>query len=175
MSRLTSMHAAAIRSIFSPDADSELFMLLTIYDPADPTTVVMRLCDGFTKRILDDPDQEVIYGLTGPDGHDFTFLPMQITLPQEDEAQAPKCTITLNDVTRAATPLIRSLTGPPKVLLQLVLSTTTNIEEVSFAGLYIDNFTYNADSVVASLAMIDYAREPFPAHTFSPKYFPGLF
>ena len=175
MSRLTSMHAEALRSIFSPDATSDLFMLLTIYDPEDPNTVVMRLCDGFTHRIVDIADQEIVYGLTGPGGYDFTFLPMQITLPQEDEAQAPKCTITLNDVTRAATPLIRSLTGPPKVLLQLVLSTTTILQEVSFAGLYIDNFTYNADSVVASLSMIDYEREPFPMHTFSPKYFPGLF
>lgn len=173
MSRLTSMSPEAIRTIFSPDADSDLFMLVTIYDPSTPSNAPMRLCDGYTKRISEDADN-VVYGITSR-GNDFTFLPIQVTLPQEDEAQAPKCTITLNDVTRYATPLIRSLTASPKVLLELVLSSTPDRVEVSFSGLYITNFTYNADSVVATLAMTDYEREPFPMHTFSPKYFPGLF
>ena len=173
MSRISSMTAAAIRTVFSPDADADLFMLLTIYDPVDGTPV-MRICDGYTQRISE-TDQDVVYGLVGPGGQNFTFLPMQITLPQEDEAQAPKCSITFNDVTRFATPLIRTLTAPPKVLLQLVLSSTPSVPEVSFDGLYINSFTYNADSVIADLAMIDYEREPFPMHTFSPKYFPGLF
>jgi hypothetical protein len=133
----------------------------------------MRLCDGYTERISETAD-EVIYGVTSR-GNKFTFLPIQVTLPQEDEAQAPKCTITLNDVTRSVTPLIRSLTSSPKVLLELVLSKTPDRVEVSFSGLYITNFTYNADSVVATLAMTDYEREPFPMHTFSPKYFPGIF
>jgi hypothetical protein len=221
MSRLTSMSPEAIRAIFSPDADSDLFMLVTIYDPQISTTAgnflvgraysiltvgstnfinvgatdnnigtefiatgsgsgtgtasdtPMRLCDGYTERISETAD-EVIYGVTSR-GNKFTFLPIQVTLPQEDEAQAPKCTITLNDVTRSVTPLIRSLTSSPKVLLELVLSKTPNRVEVSFSGLYITNFTYNADSVVATLAMTDYEREPFPMHTFSPKYFPGIF
>ena len=174
MSRVSSMTAEAIRTVFSPDADADLFMLLTIYDPANPQVVVMRICDGYTQRISE-TDDDVVYGVVGPTGHSFTFIPMQITLPQEDEAQAPKCSITFNDVTRFATPLIRTITGPPKVLLQLVLSSSPSVVEVSFDGLYIDSFTYNADSVVASLSMIDYEREPFPMHTFSPKYFPGLF
>jgi hypothetical protein len=221
MSRLTSMSPEAIRAIFSPDADSDLFMLVTIYDPQISTTAgnflvgraysiltvgstnfinvgatdnnigtefiatgsgsgtgtasdtPMRLCDGYTERISETAD-EVIYGVTSR-GNKFTFLPIQVTLPQEDEAQAPKCTITLNDVTRSVTPLIRSLTSSPKVLLELVLSKTPDRVEVSFSGLYITNFTYNADSVVATLAMTDYEREPFPMHTFSPKYFPGIF
>ena len=171
--RTGGMSPDTIRSLFSPEADSDLFILLTIYDPADPNTVVMRLSDGFTKRISETAD-EVIYGITSG-GYDFTFLPMQITLPQEDEAQAPRCSITLNDVTRYITPIIRTITGPPKVLLQLVLAKTPDVIELSFSGLYINSFTYNADSVIADLAMIDYEREPFPAHSFSPKYFPGLF
>lgn len=173
MSRLTTMSAEGVRSLFSPEADSDLFILLTIYDPVYPNVVVMRLSDGFTKRISETAD-EVVYGITSG-GNDFTFLPMQITLPQEEEAQAPRCSITINDVTRYITPIIRTISAPPKVLLQLVLAKTPDVVEVSFAGFYINSFTYNADSVVAALAMIDYEREPFPAHSFSPKYFPGLF
>lgn len=223
MSRLTSMSPQAIRTIFSPDADSDLFMLLTIYavDPAIVsagsfvpgktysitsvgTTVftsigassnttgvqftatgtgtgtgtaqevtIIRLSDGFTQRISETAD-EVIYGVVSR-GNNYIFLPIQVTLPQEDEAQAPRCSITLNDVTRYVTPIIRTITGPPKVTLELVLSNTPDTVEVSFSGLYITDFTYNADSVTASLAMTDFDREPFPMHSFSPKYFPGLF
>ena len=43
MSRLTTMSPEAIRAMFSPEADSDLLFLLTIYDPANDTTVVTKL------------------------------------------------------------------------------------------------------------------------------------
>lgn len=173
MSRLTTMSPAALRAVFSPDADADLFFLLTIYDPQNPEQVVARLCDGYTQRISETAD-EVIYGVQSRT-NDFIFLPMEITLPSEDEAQAPRCTLTLNDVTRYVTPLIRTINGSPKVLMELVLSSSPDIVEASFSGFYISSITYNANTVSAELAMIDYEREPFPQHSFSPKYFPGLF
>jgi len=144
------MSPAALRAVFSPDADADLFFLLTVYDPQNPTQIVARLSDGYTQRISETAD-EVIYGVRSRN-QNFTFLPMEITLPSEDEAQAPRCTLTLNDVTRYVTPLIRTV-----------------------FGFYISSITYNANTVSAELAMIDYEREPFPQHSFSPKYFPGLF
>ena len=173
MSRLTTMSPAALRAVFSPDADADLFFLLTIYDPQNPSQVVARLSDGYTQRISETAD-EVVYGVQSR-SQNFIFLPMEITLPSEDEAQAPRCTLTLNDVTRYVTPLIRTISGSPKVLMELVLSSSPNTVEASFSGFYISSITYNANTVSAELAMIDYEREPFPQHSFSPKYFPGLF
>jgi hypothetical protein len=173
MSRLTSMSPNALKAVFSPDADDDLITLLTIYDPLNENSVVARLADGYTKRISE-TDAEVIYGVTS-NGQDFTFLPMQISLPSEDEAQAPRCSIVLYDVTRYLTPIIRTITAPPKIKLDLVLSKSPNVIEVSFSEFYISNFTYNAESVTAELAMTDYEREPFPQHSFTPRYFPGMF
>jgi hypothetical protein len=173
MSRLTTMSPAALRAVFSPDADADLFFLLTIYDPQNPSQVVARLSDGYTQRISETAD-EVVYGVQSR-SQNFIFLPMEITLPSEDDAQAPRCTLTLNDVTRYVTPLIRTINGSPKVLMELVLSSSPNTVEASFSGFYISSITYNANTVSAELAMIDYEREPFPQHSFSPKYFPGLF
>jgi hypothetical protein len=173
MSRLTTMSPDAIRAIFSPEADSDLLFLLTIYDPSNPSTVVARLCDGFTKRISETAD-EVIYGVTSR-SQDFTFLPMEISLPTEEEAQAPRCSIVLRDVTRYVIPIVRTIVGPPTVKMELVLSKTPDTVEASFTGFYISNFSYNADSVTADLSMIDYEREPFPMHSFTPAYFPGMF
>lgn len=169
------MSPAAIRAVFSPDSDTDLILLLTVYDPEDPSQVVLRLADGYTQRLtaLETAD-DVVYGVSSR-GQDFMFLPMEISLPSEDEAQAPKCSLILNDVSRYAIPIVRTITAPPKILMELVLSNSPNTVEASFAGFYINNFTYNAESVSAELAMIDYEREPFPQHSFSPVYFPGMF
>ena len=173
MSRLTSLSAAAIKAMFSPDSDDDLITLLTIYNPLNESLVEARLADGFTKRILE-TDDEVLYGVTS-NGFDYTFVPMQISLPSEDEAQAPRCSIVLNDVTGHITPIIRSITAPPRIKLELVLAKTPNVVEVTFSEFYINNFSYNAQAVTADLAMIDYEREPFPMHSFTPRYFPGMF
>lgn len=173
MSRLTTMSPDAIRAVFSPDADSDLIFLLTIYDPVNPSQVVARLADGFTQRISE-TDDEVVYGVVS-NGYEFTFLPIEVSLPTEEEAQAPKCSITIHDVTRHIVPIIRTISGPPKIKMELVLSKTPDNVEVSFDGFYINSFTYNSDSVNASLSMIDLEREPFPMHSFTPRYFPGLF
>jgi hypothetical protein len=173
MSRLTSMSAAAIKAVFSPESDDDLITLLTIYNPLNESEVLARLADGFTGRISE-TDDEVLYGVTS-NSFAYTFIPMQISLPSEDEAQAPRCSIVLNDVTRYITPIIRTITSPPRIKLELVLAKSPNIVEVSFSDFYINNFSYNSDSVTADLAMIDYEREPFPMHSFTPRYFPGMF
>jgi len=167
------MSPNALKAVFSPDSDDDLIILLTIYNPDNESEVIFRLADGYTKRISETAD-EVMYGVTS-NGNDYTFLPMQISLPSEGEAQAPRCSIVMYDVTRYLTPVIRSITAPPRIKLELVLTKTPDIVEVSFTDFYINNFTYNADSVSADLAMTDYEREPFPMHSFTPRYFPGMF
>ena len=173
MSRLATMSPDAIRAVFSPEADSDLLFLLTVYDPVNTNTVIARLSDGFTTRISETAD-EVIYGVTS-NGENFVFLPMEVSLPTEEEAQAPRCSITMHDVTRTLTPIIRSITAPCKLKMELVLTKSPNIIEASFSGFYITSFNYNSQSVTAEVAMIDYEREPFPMHSFSPAYFPGMF
>ena len=177
MSRLTSMSPEAIRAVFSPDMDSDLIFLLTMYDPITGNPAV-RLADNFTQRLTQAPyaetADEVFYGVVSR-GDQFLFLPMDLSLPSEEEAQAPRCSLTLKDVTRFVTPIIRSISGPPKVKMELVLSKTPDTVEASFVGFYINSFTYNSDTVTAELSMIDYEREPFPMHAFTAPYFPGLF
>lgn len=173
MSRLTSMSPSALRAVFSPDADDDLMILLTIYDPINESNVIARIADGYTKRISE-TSTDVVYGVTS-NGNDFTFLPMEVTLPSEDEAQAPRCSIVMYDVTRYLTPIIRTISSPPRIKMELVLSKTPDVVEISFSDFYISNFTYNSESVTAELSMIDYEREPFPMHSFTPKYFPGMF
>lgn len=167
------MSPAALKAVFSPESDDDLITLLTVYNPLNESEVIARLADGYVGRISE-TDMDVTYGVVS-NGQSYTFIPMTITLPSENEAQAPRCSLTLYDVTRYITPIIRTITAPPRIKLELVLSKSPNVVEISFSDFYITNFTYNSESVTAELSMIDYEREPFPMHSFTPRYFPGMF
>lgn len=173
MSRLSTLSPAALKAMFSPESSDTLIMLLTIYGENESPSTAIRIADGYTQRISETA-RDITYGVISRTNA-YTFIPLSITLPSEDEAASPRCTIAINDVTKILIPIIRTITSPPKVLIELVLASSPNIVEASFPGFYITNFTYNADSVQAELGMINFASEPFPAYTFTPAYFPGLF
>lgn len=174
MSRLTTLSPNAIRAMFSTESQCTLITLLTIYD-TDGSTELVRLADNFTKRIdnLTTPE-ELIYGVTS-NNLDYIFVPLEVTLPAEQDNSAPKCSIVIRDVTRYLTSTIRSLSDAPKIKLDMVLSSSPDVIEASFTNFYISNINYNADSVTAELSMIDFAVEPFPCYSFTPNYFPGMF
>lgn len=172
MSRLASMSPAAIRAMFSTDSDSTLITLLTIYDPVTQEPVA-RLADNFVTRISED-EEEVYYGVVSR-SNNYYFLPLDITLPSDDEGTSPSCAIVINDVTRYIIPLIRELAEPPKLLMELVLSSSPDTVEAYFSDFYIGNITYNATTVTLNLEMINYSKEPFPCYSFTPAIFPGLF
>jgi len=177
MSRLSTLSAAAIRAMFSSETEQAVVMLLTIYNTSG-TSVVARLADNFNKRISETED-EIVYGVRSR-GNDYVFLPMQISLPSEADDGSSNCSIQFNFVTTEAIQIIREqLTGPTKILLELVLTDGTSSDvdtvEATFSGFYITSAAYNANSITLTLGMINYNTEPFPAYGFTPKNFPGLF
>lgn len=172
MSRLSSMSPAAIKALFTPDSSDVVLFLVTFYDP-DNSSILARLTTGFTKRIYESAD-DVIYGVTSR-GNDFTFMPLEITPPSENDNTAPSFSLTINDVSQYVVPIVRQLTKPPRVLLEVVLASSPDVIEASFDEFYVTNFTYDAQKVVANMEMTDYSVEPFPCFTFTPAFFPGLF
>lgn len=173
MSRLNTLSAESIRQLQSPDADSTFITLLTIYD-VDNTTPILYLCDNYTARISE-TSEDVIYGVVSR-GQNYTFLPLTITLPNEDQNGAPaRCRIVIRDVTRYLTPVIRGLTAPPRVKIELVLSKTPDLVEISYEELFISNFQYTSEQVSADLSAVELDREPIPAYSFTPQFFPGQF
>jgi hypothetical protein len=175
MSRLNSLSQSAIRAMFASETPEALILLITITNPADPTAPV-RLADGYTNRIDSlTTDNEVIYGVTS-NSKNYIFLPMELSLPGEQETGAGQCSLILKFVTREAIELIRThLTSPVDVQIDLVLASSPNTVETSFSGFKITNVTYNADQITFDLNMVSLSREPFPSFTFTPANFPGLF
>lgn len=172
MSRLGTMSPEAIRALFSPDGDDTLMALLTIHDP-DTGIPSILISDNFTQR-LSQTDDRVVYG-TISRGVEYIFVPLEITLPSEERDGTSRASLVIHDVTKYLTPLIRSLTGPPTITIELVLKSSPSIVEAVFTGFYISSISYTEQSVTCSLSLIDYQVEPFPIYSFTPKFFPGLF
>lgn len=175
MSRLTKLSPQALKAMFSSETDEQIITLLTIEDPSNPGTPI-RLSDSFTQRLASlTTDDEVVYGVSSR-GQDYIFLPLEISLPSEEETGAGKCSIVLNYVTPEAIQLVRqNLVNPTQVTLELVLSSNTNYVEATFPGFQVTGASYNSESITLELDMIDYTKEPFPCYNFTPNYFPGLF
>jgi hypothetical protein len=178
MSRLSSLSAAAVSALLSQESNDTFITLITISGTG--ISPAIRLADNYTQRInaLETP-QEITYGVVSnyEDGSNknYLFLPFNLTLPIEDANQAPTCNLTINDVTRYLIPTIRDISSPPTANIAFVLKSSPNTVEISFPSFLISGINYNADSVTAILTLGSLAQEPFPAHTFTPAYFPGLF
>lgn len=175
MSRLARLSPAALKAMFSSETDEQLITLLTLQDPSSPLQPI-RLADGFVGRLAGlTTDAEVVYGVTSR-GNDYIFLPLEISLPSEEETGVGRCSITLNYITPELIQLIRkNLTNPTQVTLELILASNPNYVEATFPGFYVVSVTYNQSSINLELDMIDLSREPFPCYNFTPNYFPGLF
>jgi len=171
MSRLNSLSADAIKAMFSQESDDSLIVLLTI--SSSEISPSLRLADNYTER-LSETDSEVLYGVIS-NSNEYMFLPFNLTLPTEEESSVPRCQLIINDVTRYLTPVIRSITTPPNVQIDLVLKSNPDVVEITFGGFILTNISYNANQITADLTVESLAIEPFPSHTFTPSYFPGLF
>jgi len=174
MSRLGSMSANALKALFDIESDDTLIVLVTIkQNPDIGINTDIRLTDTAIQRLNETAD-EVAYGAIS-NTLEYQFLPLEITLPNDDATSSPKCQLVIHDVTRYLVPVIRTLTGPPEITLQLVLASSPNTIEISFTGFKLTNLVYNANTISGDLTIPSLEIEPFPAHSFTPAYFPGLF
>jgi hypothetical protein len=175
MSRLDSLSANAIAKLFSPESDDVFITLLTISGSGFTT---IRIADNYTTR-LSETSEDIVYGvqsnLGGATTYNFVYLPFSLSLPTEEFSSAPRCNLTVQDVTRYLIPTIRSISSAPSVQIDIVLASDPDVVEVTFGSFLIGNINYNANTVSAELVVESLAVEPFPQHTFNPSYFPGLF
>jgi hypothetical protein len=174
MSRLGSMSANALKALFDIESNDTLITLVTFKQNIDiGISSNIYLTDTAVQRISETAD-DVVYGVVS-NSINYTYLPLEITLPNDDATSSPKCQLVIHDVTRYLIPSIRSLTGPPEITLQLVLSSSPNTIEISYSGFKLTNVVYNANTISGDLTIPSLEIEPFPAHSFTPAYFPGLF
>lgn len=156
-------------AIFSQESGEVPVFLLTISHPDLDENIL--LSSDATERLSTDP---LVYG-TLSRGREFLFVGMDLSLPDEQDKSPPASTMTISNVGREMIPLARSVTSPPTVKIEAILASDPDAVLFDVPALDMIGLQYNAGELIFSLVMDAMAREPFPAGTFDPASFPGLF
>jgi hypothetical protein len=87
----------------------------------------------------------------------------------------PKAKLSIDNIDRTIVAAIRSINTAPTVLIEIVRAADLSTVEASFPDFQLINITYDAMVVSGDLTVENFTAEPFPAATFCPSLFPGLF
>ncbi len=117
---------------------------------------------------------EVVYG-TVSRGDNYIFYPMRLKLPDDTDEGMGELTLEIDNVHRTLTQTIRSIFTPPVINTEIVLSNTLDVVEAQWPEFMLTSISYNASVISGKLRAEMLEKEPFPALTFCPAYFPGMF
>jgi len=131
----------------------------------------LRFSSDPTARLSDEP---LTYG-TVSRGDTYEFLPLDVVMPDDSDATPPAIKLSLDNILRTTVPLLRSISTPASVTTELVLASDPDTVEVSYPAFNLTNADYDSGTVTVDLTMDALATEPFPAGTFTPSGFGGLF
>ena len=157
------------QALFAQESAEVPIFLLTITHETLATPI--RLSTDPTTRLSDDPLQ---YGTTSR-GETYLYAGVDVSIPDEQDKQAPRSKLTIANVTRDLVPLARSVSTPPSIKIEAVLASDLDTVEMTWPALDMSHLTYDASFLVFDLTMDALVTEPYPALTFSAAAFPGLY
>jgi hypothetical protein len=161
------------QAAYGAETGRVLIALMTLTHESLSTPIL--LSSDPTQRLTEyTTDTEVVYG-TVSRGDNYIFLPMRIKLPGDTDEGPGEMTLEIDNVHRQYTQTIRSLFTPVTMKTEIVLDNTPDVIEVQWPEFLLTNIKYDASVISATLKPELLEREPFPAGTFCPSYFPGLF
>ncbi|MBI1215691.1 MAG: DUF1833 domain-containing protein [Alphaproteobacteria bacterium] len=105
----------------------------------------------------------------------FAAFPFSLTLPDDDDNPSPQARLSIDNVDRQIVAAVRSISSAPGVLIEIIRAADPDTVEASFADFKLTDVTYDSHRVEGNLTIEDFTAEPFPAASFSPGLFPGLF
>lgn len=157
MSRAPSLLA---RQALNASATADAFLILLTLSHAEMAAPI---------RVSSDAVDTVSRGET------FAAFPFALTLPDDIDNQSPEARLTIDNIDRQIVQALRNIVSAPDVLIEIVRAATPDVIEARFQDFRLTNVTYDSQIVSGNLSIEDFTMEPYPAGTFSPGYFPGLF
>lgn len=151
--------SAARAALYAPDT-SDVFLVLLTIDHADMQSPI-RVCNN-TADITSRGDIYIAY-------------PFQLTLPDDEDNRPPRARLTIDNVDRQIVQAVRSLTSSPMVTIEIIRAAAPDVVEAQFQDFRFTNISYDSHMVEGDLTVEDFTAEPYPAASFSPSLFPGLF
>ena len=132
-----------------------------------------RLAGAADDQPSDDADADALSsdGVdTISNGQTFQPFPFEITLPDDVEGRAPQAQLRIDNTSQEIIAILRGLTTPPSVTMQIVRSATPNVVEREWIGLEWRASTIDVGFITGRLTVDDMATEEFPYITFDGRF-----
>jgi Domain of unknown function (DUF1833) len=105
----------------------------------------------------------------------FNPYPFTITLPVDDSETLPSAVLTISNLDGAIIEFVRGQLVAPTIVVEIVTSAYPDVVEKSLAFLKLVSVSYDAMQLTGTLNVDDFLTQGFPAESYVPPQFPGLF
>lgn len=153
--------SAVVSAINAQTTSSVFLVLMDIVHPSFTTVRIVNNTDNITSN-----------------GNTYTAFPFNVILPPDTEEFQPKLQVGVVNVTRLLIDEVRTIAGSD----QRATATITVIEAsdpdtalATYSNFEVVNLRYDANEMSFDLIIDTFLTEPFPAGSFTPSTFPGLF
>ncbi len=152
--------SATLQAAANAQATSEVFLVLLKIDHADLTSPT---------RIVNNT-KDIVSG-----GDTFSAYPFEITLPDDDPERPPEVTVAIDNVAQDIIASLRSVGSPLSFDLSVVLASDPDTVEIGPLKLEMTAADWDAGVIRGRLAYPELLDQPYPADTFNPALYPGVF
>ena len=149
-----SISTAGATELLQQDVPTPWLLLLTITHPTMPTPI----------RLSSDAVDTISNGQT------FQHFPFELILPDDVEGRAPQAQLRIDNTSQEIIALLRGLTTPPSLTIQIVRSATPDVIEREWSGLEWRSSQYDIGAISGTLTIEDMALEEFPYITFDGRF-----
>lgn len=146
--------ATAVAELAAQDCATGWIVLLTLSHP----NMAPPLC--FSSNSVDTLSNGVLY-------HAFPF---EITLPDDVEGRTPQAQLRIDNTSQEVIAVLRGLTSPPSLDIQIVRASAPDVIERRWSGLEWRASTYDVGFINGTLTVDDLAQEEFPYITFDGRF-----
>ncbi len=108
-------------------------------------------------------------------GIEYQPFPFKLNLPSDTGERLPRIQLVIANISNEIIDAIRSQSVPPVLTVDLVSSSYPDIIEKRLDFLVLRNVTYDANSITGDLEVTNVMSSGFPAESYDPVHFPGLF
>lgn len=108
-------------------------------------------------------------------GNEYIRYPFDVQLPDERDGSAPIAKLTIDNVSREIVQTLRQISTPPTIGIQVVRLDNPDSVEMSLPTFKLRNVSFDALTISGDLIIDDVTKEGFPARSFTPAEYPGLF
>lgn len=149
-----------VAAMFAPQTDALPLWLLTI-----------RHASISTIRVVNNTEQVVSNGQT------YLPMPFSIVLPPEGENTSPVIRVSVANVSLEVMTAARTVAGSTaaKADLYLIDHDTPDTQLLTYEDFDVRNLRGNSGVVTFDMTLETFVSEPYPAMTFTPGRFPGMF